>query len=459
MSIVNIRDVGAVGDGRTNDTDAIQKAIDTTAENGGGTILFPAGTYATGTVYLKSNITIQLTAGATWMGFPDPDLYPMIEPAMPSRMDTTPWRAFIYAAHQENITLCGEGRIFPNGGADCFLNGKGNSPERPYGLHIIGCRNVAVKDLRLEHSAFWMQRYLACDGLLLSGLKVYNHVNINNDGSDIDSCRNVVVDNCRIDASDDALCFKSEGADPCENVTVTNCILSSFASAIKFGTASIGGFKRFTISNCVVRPSVATNMTHGCGAYGGLMGIDLGNVDGGVLENILISNIVMEGVETPIYIKLGNRNSRSDRGGEWKDAPPPREGRTRRVRVDNVLARDVGPIASAIVGYPGNAIEDLTLTRIDIETGKATKQDVSDEVEVHESLYPFNRIFNSDLPAYGFYIRHVNGVILSDVRLKPAEGDKRPAIWLEDSKDVTFYNVDGKVDPSCPEAIVQRNTE
>ncbi len=437
MGAFDIRVFGAKGDGAANDTTAIQNAIDEAAKSG-GSVVFPPGVYMSGTVYLKDNICIQLDAGSVWKGYPDLSLYPDIPPAIGSRMDTTPWKAFIYAAHKENITIRGEGTIHPNGSADCFQNGKGNSPERPYGLHIIGCRNVTVRDITLRDSAFWMQRYFACDGLRLSGVTVYNHCNVNNDGVDIDSCKNVVVSDCRIDASDDALCFKSEGADITENVSVSNCILSSFASAFKLGTASIGGFRNVVATNCVIRPSVATNMTHPCAAWGGLMGIDLGNVDGGILENVLVSGFVVEGVETPIYIKLGDRNSRSDRGPVWPDAPEISPGTTRGIRIDNVIARGAGPIASAIVGYPGNPIEDVRLSRIDIVAAKATQQKPDFDIEIHSNRYPFNRIFNSDLPSFGLYARHVKGLVLDTIRMEAASGDRRPACTLDDVVGVTI---------------------
>jgi polygalacturonase len=117
---------------------------------------------------------------------------------------------------------------------------------------MYGCRNVLVRNINLRNSAMWMQHYLACEDLTVSGIKVFNHANQNNDMIDIDGCRNVIISDCYGDTDDDALTFKSTSPYTCENITVTNCILSSHCNAIKCGTESTGGFKNITISNCVI---------------------------------------------------------------------------------------------------------------------------------------------------------------------------------------------------------------
>ncbi|MFP4353217.1 MAG: glycoside hydrolase family 28 protein [Puniceicoccaceae bacterium] len=473
---------GAVADGHTNDTAALQAAIDAAAAQGGGRVVLDGGVFRSGTLYLKSNVTIEIAENAVLRALPEADLFPLIPIAHYSRMDTVPWRAFLYAFDQENITLTGRGLIDGMGGCDLFQTKVGNDPNRPYGLHLVRCRNVEVSGLRLRNSAFWMQRYLECQGLRLHGLKVYNHSNLNNDGCDIDSCRDVIVSDCLIDASDDALCFKSEGAPPCEHVTVTNCVLASFASPLKWGTASIGGYRNFNVSNITIRKTRATESTHGSNSIYGLAGIDMACVDGGVMENIQISNVVMEKVETPIFIKLGRRNSRVDGSGkrvgaDWPDAPPPSEGVVRNIRISNVTAASYGPIACSIVGYEGNPISGISLSNITLhggrpstvnnlkvwdENGKEVFQidrpadgsvpvaQPSWDVNLAADLYPFNRIYNSPLPAYGIYLAHAEDILLSDIELRPAEDDPRPALGFQNVTNIRLRAVDARANGDTP---------
>ncbi len=423
----NIEDYGAIGNGQNNNTVSVQKAIDACSETG-GTVLFPSGNYPTGTVYLKSNVRIYLSQGAVWSGYPSLELYPDIPPKYPSRMDVTPWKAFIYAYDKENITITGEGMIAPNGANPVFQDNKGNSRMRPYGLHIVGCRNVTISNITMRNSAFWMQRYFYCDKLRISGIRVFNHCNFNNDGLDIDGCHDVVVSDCFIDASDDALCLKSEGMRTTENVVVNNCVLSSHASAIKCGTGSVAGFKNIAISNCVIRPSSSEEMHHPFKLWGGIAGIDLGNVDGGMMKDVNISNIVMDSVQTPIFIRLGKRFDRP-----WVDVAKPTHGITENISISNVTARNAGRISCAITGYPGHYVKDVTLNNINITVlGLGEVSDTSFDVPERESGYPVNRMFGSNLPSYGFYVRHAKDISFNGVILDMKKNDPRSAFVFED---------------------------
>ncbi|MBV6647311.1 MAG: hypothetical protein KI790_17770, partial [Cyclobacteriaceae bacterium] len=432
----DIRDFGAVGDGKKDNTKAIQKAIDKCSETG-GKVIFPGGTFATGTIFLKSNVTIYLSQKATWIGYPDLALFPDVPSNELSRMDVTGWKAFLYAFDQENIAITGPGTFYPRGEHEVFQNNIVNSKERPYGMHIVKCRNVVVKDIQMKHSAFWMARFLHCDKLRISGIRIFNHANLNNDGVDIDGCKDVIVSDCHIDSSDDALCFKSEGNRVCEDVVVTNCILSSHASALKWGTGSFAGFRNFSVSNIVIRPSKATKMIHPARSWVGLNAIDLGNVDGGILKDITINNVMIDSIETPIFIRLGARLDRS-----WLPNSGKPEGLIENVAFSNINATNCGNVSTSITGYPGNRVKNIRFDQVYISTtGKGTLSDTTTRVVEPTRNYPINRMFNSNLPAFGLYIRHAEGVYLNDVTLNTTAEEPRSALFTEDVKGLFVENL------------------
>ncbi len=454
QAVYDITGFGAVGDGVTDNTAAIQRAVDQCSQTG-GRIIFPEGIFLSGTVRLASDITIELTAKSVWMGLPDISAYPLIEPEILSRMDMVPRRAMIYARDKQNITITGKGTFYPNGDKSVFQNHIGDSPDRPFGIQMVNCRNITVSGITMRNSAYWMQRYFHCDNLRFEDLYIFNHCNLNNDGLDIDGCHKVVVTGCVIDASDDALVFKSEGMRTCEDVVVSNCVLRSQASALKWGTGSVGGFRFFTVSNCVIRPSEARVMNHPLGSWAGLVGIDMGNVDGGIMEDILVQNIVVDSIETPIFIRLGKRNARNFAG---EDSFP--DGVSRNIQLSNITGSAAGKISCAITAYAGNYIQNLSLTNISFSfPGGGTEEDVSDEVPDAAQSYPINRMFNTNLPSYGFYFRHIRGLYMSNVKMSLRSDDSRPAIVLDDVHDMTMRDIYPQKPVSGEPAVLIRNSE
>lgn len=430
----SLTDYGALPNDGKPDTEAIQSAIDACSNYGGGTVLFPAGTWLSGTIFLKDNVTIYLSNGSVWRGVNDSAAYPYMKAKIMSREDRVPRKAMIYGYDLENIKIHGEGTIHPGGEYSVFDNAPQN--ERPFGIYLIKCKNITVEGIRMEQPVFWMQRYYWCDNLTLHNLKIFNHSNKNNDGIDIDACHNVVVSDCIIDSSDDALVLKSEGTRACEDVVITNCILRSHASMLKLGTASIGGFKRITISNIVITPSRSKEMHHPIGSWRGLAGIDLLNVDGGVLEDILINNVVIDSVDTPIFIKFGNRHD------TWPGKPETTIGITRNIQISNVVIRNAGPICSSITGYPGHPIENVKLSDIYISVDGVTDMaDTTTKVIENSDGYPYNRMFHSNLPAYGLYVRHVNDISLRNIKMVIEDSEVRSALHLENIDGGYFYEV------------------
>lgn len=463
-----------VGDGSADDTKALQALLDK-----GGLVALPAGLFSCGTLHLRSNTTLRLEVGATLHGRPDLDLFPGIPAVRESRLHMKPWRAFLYAQDAENITIEGPGKLSPNGAHPVFQNGIGDSPDRPFGLHLVRCRKIAVRNLEMEGSAFWMQRYFCCEDVELSGLRVYNHCNLNNDGLDIDGCRRVKVSGCEIDSSDDALVIKSESEQISEDIEVRDCILHTHASAIKLGTGSVGGYRRIRVSNCQVAPSRAPEVHHPFKVRGGLVGIDLGCVDRGTMEDVVISDISIDGVQTPLFIRLGDRGVQP-----WVTAPRA-AGVIRNIRIANVRAINAGHIASSITGYPGHPVENIALENIQIEStrsafagnvdnlplprwapgplihGSADPKDRETilSLNVPENLneYPVNRMFGCPLPSYGIYARHVKGLTLRNVHLRQLhDGDTRTALALDDIRELVLEGLDADSRGEVP--VIRRAT-
>lgn len=434
----NIVSYGAIADGVTDNTAAIQKAINECSKTG-GRVYFPSGVFATGTLILKSNVTIYLSDNSTLKGIPDISKYPRMRPIdYRSHIDDYPDLALLYAEKQENITITGRGAFYGNGDHKVFQDSIDNSPNRPFGIKMVECRNIEVSNIKMRNSAFWMQLYLACDKVRLTNLDIYNHVNMNNDGMDLDGCKDVIISNCFINTSDDNICLKSNGPRITENVTITNCVLSTHCYAFKCGTETTGGFKNITVSNIVVRPPetivVPTNGKKDVPGFGqteGQSAIALQIMDGGIMENINISNFVVDSIETPIFIKLGNR-ARKHR----PDALQPGPGAIKNIRIGNITAKNAGIVGNSITGYPGNYVENVHLYNIDIQTkGLGTTKDTILAVAENSNHYPKHAMFDSNLPAYGFYVRHVKNITFDNVQFRLSKPDVRSAFVLDDVHD------------------------
>jgi polygalacturonase len=422
---------GAVGDGKALCTQAVQKAIDECAAAGGGTVRIPAGTFLTGTLYMKSRVTLHLEAGAVLLGSPDMNDYPEIRTGIRSYTDNYVNRRLISGENLESIAIRGRGTI--DGHGDAFR--RKEYLTRPYVIRFVGCRDVLVEGVRMRSSPMWMQHYLACDRVAIRDVTVFNHSTYNNDGLDIDGCRDVTVSGCRIDSDDDALCLKSTLDRPCENVTISNCILSSHCNALKMGTESNGGFLNVTVTNCVITSPPESQAMYGQGR--GLAGIALEIVDGGRLDGVAISNCVIRGVTAPIFMRLGNRARPFA-----KDGPKPGVGTFRNVSLSHIIARDASRTGCAIAGIPGHPIENVSLSDIQLAfEGGGTREEASRQVPEEIEKYPESQMFGG-LPAYGLYVRHVRGLKASNVHLACAKTDLRHSVVCDDAADITFDSLD-----------------
>jgi polygalacturonase len=429
---VNIEDYGAVGDGKTINTTFIQKAIDEVSEQGGGVVVFPAGDFVSGTIIVKDNITLHLSEGACLKGSRNGDDYPQTVPKIRSYTDNYVKQSLLYGEDVHTIAITGRGKIDGQGDAFYWKEYVG----RPYVIRFINCKNILIDGITLVNSPMWMQHYLSCDDLTIQNIHVFNHGGYNNDGLDIDSCSNVRVSNCTIDSDDDALCLKSTTNQPCENITITNCVLSSHCNAFKAGTESNGGFKNITLNNTAIHSPKQSKSVYG--KQRGLAGIALEIVDGGVLERVAISNIVMEGISVPLFLRLGNRarpiQEKSDKPdiGVFKD-----------VVINNIVASNVSRIGCSITGQIQHDIENVSIQNVIFEfEGGGTSADFHQSVPEKTSAYPESTMFGV-LPAYGFYVRHVDGLSLKDIQLRFDQRDERPSIVCDDVKNVQLNGLVG----------------
>lgn len=448
--VMNVRACGAAGDGKALDTVAIQKAIDSVT-SGGGTVLLPPGTYRSGTLRLKSGVTLRLAKGATLLGSTDIFDYQKREgQGDPQVFSKRGYEALLRAEGVHDITVCGEGTIDGQGAAlakdvdrKSPVKFEKRPPEnfRPKLIDFSHCANAAVRGVTLRNSACWVQNYEACDGLDLSDLTVDSVAFWNNDGFDVNGSRNVRIINCRVNAADDGICLKSSET-PCENVTIANCIVRSSASALKFGTGSSQGFKNVVVNNLAIYDTARS-------------GIALEIVDGGMLENVAISNVTMRNVGNAIFIRLGDRARRT--------RPEPTVGTLRDVTISNVVATVTGDSSDAgyplpaprnkephnlipcsITGVPGHPVQRVTLSNINLilaggadPTRAHVELDALNKIPERANRYPEYDQFG-ELPAWGFYCRHVEGLSLSQVTMRVAKPDFRPALVCDDVKDLAL---------------------
>ena len=431
QGIFNVREFGAAANGQTLDTKALQSAIDAAA-SAGGMVYFPPGTYLSGTLFLKSHVSLCLEAGAVLLGSTNLADYPSVQPTLSSYTDIYVHQSMIYGENVENVSLLGRGTI--DGQGATF---KGGYRVRPYLIRMVNCRNVQVTDLTLKDSPMWVQHYLACENLSIRGLTVHSRVNSNNDGIDIDACQKVHISDCEISSGDDSIVLKSTLDRPCRDVTVTNCVVSSRCNGMKVGTESVGGFDNIVFTNCTVYD---TNLS----------GIALETVDGANLENIIVSNIAMRNVRSPIFLRLGNRARPI-----YEAAPKPGLGSFRNVVIRDIQANGANKVGCAIVGIPERSIENLTMANIHIRfEGGGNLTDAGRDVPEQPAAYPEYDMFGV-LPAYGFYCRHVKNVRLLNTQVTPERQDLRPALVCDDVEDLRLS--DFETANSSP-VLLLRNT-
>ncbi len=439
----NVLKYGAKKSGTELSTKAIQSAIDACSASGGGTVWFPAGKYLSGTIYLKSHVTLFLDAGAVLSGSQDLKDYPVTIANIRSYTDNYTNKSLIYAESLEDIAITGNGMIDGNGSFFKVENMENDDSlrkkdefwfykSRPYMIRVINCKKILIRDITLLNSPMWVQHYLLCEDLNIDGITVNSRVNHNNDGIDIDACKGVRISNCNVISGDDAIVLKSTVDTPCRDVTITNCILSSDCNAFKMGTETNAGFRNIVFSNSTIYD------TH-------LAGITLQIVDGGTLEGILVSNVTMNNVGDAIFIRLGNRaRPYSD------NMPEPGMGKLSHVIIDNVQGKNIGKTGCSITGLAGFMAEDISLSNICLTFDGGGEAGLSSrEIPEVPDAYPEHDMFGT-LPAYGFYCRHCKNITFDNIELGFEKPDSRPAFIFDDAEDIELNGIKARVDTLVP---------
>lgn len=450
--IFNVIEYGAKGDGISLDTEAIQKAVNDAGLKG-GKVVFPPGKFLSGTIFLKNNVTLEISEGAILLGSTNLKDYPDTIPDYRSYNDLFLTQSLIYGEDLNNISIIGNGIIDGQGSA--FKVTTKIKPDRyknrPFVIRLVKCSNILIKDITLKNSAMWMQHYLACDYLRINGIKVFNHANKNNDMMDIDGCHNVIISDCFGDTDDDAITLKSTSSRLNENVTINNCVISSHVNAIKMGTESSGGFKNITISNIIIKPSSVKTTIYG--EPSGIGGIALEVVDGGIMDGVTISNINIYGVQTPLFIRLGNRGRTFKPGMET-----PKVGAVKNISISNIVASGADTIASSFSGLKNFPIENISLSNIKIIAKGGGGKISFFNVPEKEKEYPESSMFGN-LPAYGFYIRHAKNITLNNISFTFERQDLRPAVVCDDVDGLRISDLNAKAAFNTESIITLNNSK
>ena len=438
---------GIKSDGITLNTRSIQAAIDFISSHGGGVLEISVGRYLTGSIFMKSNVELRLLEGAVLVGSVNPYDYEMVEGNY----------GLILAKGQENISVKGKG-VIDGRGAECALNFLNQVhlgfmddttkydrvTKRPKLIYFRECKDVVIEGVNLRNSAEWTLVPDQCENLTISGILLDSKNYWNNDGIDIVDCRHALIKDSFIDASDDAICFKSHSAAHlCEDIEVRNCVARSSASAFKFGTVSRGGFKDIRIIDNKVFDTYRSAVT-------------IQSVDGAEVENIVIDSLDAVNTGNAIYLRTGKR---------WGGA---KEGYLRNITLSNIrvevplekadagysyegpvedLPRNVSP--AGIVGIPGMPVENITLRNVEIVypgggnklyAYRGTSPEELDSIPEMIDIYPEFSQFK-ELPAWGLFIRHANGITLENVRLVAGKKDYRPAIVADDVQGLVMKDL------------------
>lgn len=445
----NVRDYGAKGDGKTLDSPAIDRAIQACCEQGGGRVLLPAGRYLSGSIHLKSNVELHLQAGCVIVAAPaGMRAYDESEkfdfPEYQDGGHTYFHNSLIWAEGQENVSITGRGMIDGVGLTKKDTEKGGNVQGGSIGtgdkaIALKQCKNILIRDVTIYRGGHFAIIITGCERGTIDNVTI----DTNRDGIDIDCCKYITVSNTKVNTpNDDAIVLKAsyalKRAVACEHILITNCIVTGYklgtfldgtyvpekvnwvCGRIKLGTESNGGYRDITISNCTCMYS---------------SGLAFEEVDQGLMENILVTNIALNHVHHyPIYITTGCRN----RGP--KDVKEPSRGQN--IMISNIQALDCDSLAGIIItGMEQAPLKNIALQNIHIEyRGGGTKEQGKKEYREQGTNYPEPR-WAGPTPAYGLYARHVEGLQLRNITFSLKKKDDRPAVIMKNVKNLAMSEI------------------
>jgi polygalacturonase len=431
MSNINALQAGAKGDGLIDDTQAIQAALDAICSGGGGRLLLPSGhSFLCGPLKIGSYTEIHIEIGAKLVAIADPKFYPDF--GIPTEGEDG--KKWLWAESAEHIAITGFGVI--DGQGTSFMASRGKHifraiPGRPIVLNMESCQNVTLRDVTFKDAAFWTIHLVGCENVDISSIRILNDLRYpNNDGINPDRCRNVHITNCHIEAGDDAICLKSEGIferyGACANIVVANCTLISTSSALKLGTGSYGIFQDIVFSNCVVR--------------GSSRGVAFFMRDGGLIENISVSNIQIEtrlfhsswwGTAEPIYISVSKRFPHSP------------VGRIRNISFTNINCRSENGIYVGGWRDDSESIRNITFDNVKVTLVRSTNY-ARGFVDLRPTAVKLDR---PPMPVASFRMHDASKVVLRNcIGTKPLLAHNRLvdlALWPEESGVTEESEFDG----------------
>ncbi|WP_163538536.1 glycoside hydrolase family 28 protein [Gracilibacillus sp. YIM 98692] len=478
MSFNTITEYGAVGDGKVMNTNFIQKAIDSCAESGGGTVYVPTGAFLTGPISLKSHITLYLEAGATLRFTDDFEKYPVVK---------TRWSGYvchgfmplIFAENVSNTAIKGDGVIDGNGEAWWNINRRLRRKEtyisqkteeiahanrdftepadtnlvewpsqflRPPLVQFYQAKHIEISGVTVKNSPFWNTHLVFCDDVSIHRVKFQNPSDTpNGDGLDLDSCQNVRLSDCHFDVGDDCVVLKSGiNADgrhygvPTKNVTVTNCTMHHGHGGVVFGSENSGGIENVTVSNCVFE-----------GTDRGIR-IKTNRERGSYIRNILVNNILMEDVLCPIAINSFYRHGVSKSNQELLDAAKiPVSEKTpvvEQIRISHITAKNCRAAAGFIYGLPEMPVKEVSLEHVTLEMTQDETVPGGEPDMVREVI---------EMAGEGIFAKYVEDLTVHHARVLTRKG---PALTVEASDQIVLDQVSLKNEPLNTPVVTYQDT-